>query len=210
MNIAGGIISMDYEYEIQKYNDIISTEITKNRLEHSYRVAELIEEFSIQHQYPFPRKAYLAGLLHDIAKQKKTEELIPYFEKFNFPYWDYPKASHHAFGGAFYLKEVYKFEDEEILSSISNHTLGGKNLGFLDKLLYFSDFLGSEYAINNPNYSLWKKESLKNIYYGVYIKSYNVIHDLIENKEAIHINTFDVYNESINELKKEKENYGSK
>lgn len=62
---------MDIEAAIEYYTKVVPEEVTHSRFDHSILVAELAEKFSILNYYPEPRKAYLAGILHDITKQNR-------------------------------------------------------------------------------------------------------------------------------------------
>lgn len=191
---------MNLEKEIENYKQIISKELTSSRLEHSLRVAELAEKFALAHNYPHPKKAYLAGVLHDITKQKKREFHIAIFEKNHFDYSNIPENAFHPFSAKFYLQEQYHFQDTEVLSAIQNHTLGGENLSLLDAILYASDFLGSEYAIKQKEYKDWISKVEKNIYFGVYLKAKITILELLEKNEKIHPNTISTYNSAVTKL----------
>ncbi len=186
--------------EIKKYKEIISQELTPSRVEHCLRVAELAERFALAHNYPYPQKAYLAGILHDITKQKKREFHVSIFEKNNFHYDDIPENAFHPFSAKFYLQEKYNFQDEETLSAIQNHTLGGENLNLLDAILYASDFLGSEYAAKQKEYLEWVQQVEKNIYFGLYLKAKVTILELLEKNERVHPSTFLTYNSVVNKI----------
>ncbi len=188
---------MDTESLITFFKKEIEKEVTISRMEHCLRVAALAERLALAHTYTNPRKAYLAGIVHDITKQKKKEFHINLFQKENFNYSDLPENAYHAFSGAIYLREQFEVKDEELLSAVRNHTLGGKNLSTLDKILYTADFLGSEYASKQSDYQHWIDQTEKNLYFGVSLKAKTVILDLINKKESIHTFTIFTYNEAI-------------
>lgn len=189
---------MDVEFEIKKFLEIVPHEVTHTRFDHSLHVAELAEKFSFINRYPNPRKAYLAGILHDITKQKPKEFHREIFHKHNFSYKDIPEPAYHPFSAVFYLRDKYQFEDEEILSAVKNHTLGSENLSLLDEILYVSDFLGSDYARRQKDYEKWIFESEKNLSFGVLLKSAKVIEELIEKRFFIHPLTLSMYNKYLN------------
>lgn len=191
------MIYMQIEKEIEFYKKIISEELTSSRVEHSIRVAELAEKFAISHKYHSPKKAYLAGILHDITKQKKYDFHVTIFEENQFDYSGIPENAFHPFSAKFYLLKKYHFQDEEVLSAVQNHTLGGANLNLLDAILYSADFLGSEFALRQKEYFEWIQKVEKNIYFGLYLKSKITIEELLEKKEPIHISTIETYNFSV-------------
>lgn len=189
---------MDTEAAIEYYTKIVPEEVTFSRFDHSIKVAELAEKFSILNHYPEPRKAYLAGILHDITKQKSKEFHRDIFVRYKFEYESLPERAYHPFSAVFYLKEKYDYRDEEVLSAIQNHTLGGKDLVLLDQILYVSDFLGSEYAIRNKDYEKWILDTEKNLSLGMILKCKKVIEELLEKNLPIHIRTIETYNHYAN------------
>ncbi|HMV42049.1 MAG TPA: bis(5'-nucleosyl)-tetraphosphatase (symmetrical) YqeK [Leptospiraceae bacterium] len=189
---------MDIEKEIERFLKIVPDEVTHTRFDHSLSVAELAEKFSVLNGYSYPRKAYLAGILHDITKQKTKDFHREIFIRNDFSYNDLPEAAYHPFSAVFYLKEKYLFTDVEILSAIEKHTLGNENLSLLDEILYVSDFLGSDYAKRQPEYQNWILETEKQLSFGVILKSSKVIEELIEKKFRIHPLTVFMYNKYLN------------
>ncbi|MCB1178086.1 MAG: bis(5'-nucleosyl)-tetraphosphatase (symmetrical) YqeK [Leptospiraceae bacterium] len=192
---------MTFQNQIDFFKNEILKEITKTRFEHSLRVAKIAKDLSIKHGYNNPEKAYLAGIVHDITKQKKNEFHIEIFNKYNFNYSKLPYRAWHPFSGAIYLKVNYNLLDEEILSAVKNHTLGGSNLNLLDKILYVSDFLGSDYAYSHPELKDWVEIASKDLNEGLVLKSRNIINELVSKKELIHPNTIETYNEAITSIK---------
>jgi len=73
-------------------------------------------------------------------------------------------------------------------------------MSLLDKLIYASDFLGSDYAMKQSSYKIWKQKTEENLNFGVYLKASKTIHQLIESKSKIFPTTIDTYNESINKI----------
>lgn len=56
----------------QFFEKEVPTQVTDTRFQHILRVANYAESLAKVHGYPYPKKAYLAGLCHDITKQKKN------------------------------------------------------------------------------------------------------------------------------------------
>ncbi|MBE7411241.1 MAG: bis(5'-nucleosyl)-tetraphosphatase (symmetrical) YqeK [Leptospiraceae bacterium] len=194
---------MKKDSEIKKFSKIIKNELSLSRYKHSLKVAEIAELLSKQFRYSDPEKAYLAGLLHDITKQKGNEFHISLFKKNKFKkYFEIPESSYHSYSARFYIQEVYRFTNEEIFSAIDSHTLGEKSMSLLQKIIYCSDFLGSEYAQNHKEYKFWLEKTKKILEYGTYLKSSRTIEKLLQKKYDIHENTIAVYKYSILALKK--------
>jgi predicted HD superfamily hydrolase involved in NAD metabolism len=183
--------------EIFKYQEIVKKEITSSRYEHSIRVAEIAYELALCNGLENPKDAYLSGVLHDITKQKLNSFHETIFQKAKFDFSDLPTPAYHPFSAYFYLQETYQFTNFSVLSAIKNHTLGGTNLPILDKILYVSDFLGSEYATRSSDFDFWMKNTKKNLHFGILLKTKSTMIELMEKNLEIHKKTYEFYNETI-------------
>ncbi len=194
-------VKTDFEW-IQYFKTIVPEEITSTRWEHCLRVAGFAETLSSIHSYPNPEKAYLVGILHDITKQKKNEFHLKYFEKEPSPEYDkIPKEAYHAFSAPIYLKHDFGYHDEEVLSAMRIHTLGKKDMSLLQKIIYASDFLGSEYAEKQTDLPVWIRKTEENLNFGIYLKAMKTLNNLIETRNTIHDDTIVTYNQAVLALK---------
>ncbi|RHX88686.1 bis(5'-nucleosyl)-tetraphosphatase (symmetrical) YqeK [Leptospira stimsonii] len=188
----------EWETRTQEFKRIVPTEITITRWEHSLKVAEIAKELAILHSKDEADLAYLAGIVHDITKQKTSEFHITLFrESGQEELEQLPSAAWHAYSAAIYLKKQYDLKNESVLSAVRNHTLGAETPGPLDLILYAADFLGSEYAEKNPLYPEWREQARKNLYWGVLCKAKNTILDLISTNKRIHPRTIATYNLAV-------------
>ncbi|MBM9547231.1 bis(5'-nucleosyl)-tetraphosphatase (symmetrical) YqeK [Leptospira sp. 201903074] len=183
------------------FTEEVPIQVTDIRFQHILRVAKYAESLAKTHSYPYPKKAYLAGLCHDITKQKKMEIHTQLFREFDFASEGIPSQALHAFSAPLWLEREYGFVDSEIAKAISSHTLGNPEPSFLDKILYAADFLGSDYAFKQPELSIWIQKTEENLDYGVFMKAFQTISFLMEKKEVIHPYTINMYNQSAKNLK---------
>ena len=188
---------MEMTEEIHFFTEEVKKEITITRFEHSIRVAEIAFHLSKINGITNPHLAYLAGILHDITKQKPNSFHEDIFQRHSFDYSHLPQPAFHPHSAYFYIQDKYKFDSKEVLSAIKNHTLGGVDLPKLDYILYVSDFLGSEFALRSPSYDTWMKQTEESLHFGILLKSKSTIEDLLEKNLKIHENTFRMYNETI-------------
>lgn len=89
-------------------------------------------------------KAQLAGLLHDCAKYLKSSEMIAECEKYGIEVSDVERLSPgllHTKLGAYFAKNVYGVDDEEVLSAILYHTTGRPNMSLLEEIIYVADYI---------------------------------------------------------------------
>ncbi len=114
---------------------------SEHRFRHSLGVADearrLAPLFGVDGE-----KAYIAGLLHDCAKNFTDEQVNSYCEKYGVvldPYCKTEKVLIHAFLGATVAKEDYGIDDPEILSAIYFHTTAKSDMTPLEKLIYIAD-----------------------------------------------------------------------
>ena len=143
-----------YVIYYNKYKDVIYVNIneidtylkenlSKKRYEHSLLVAK--EAKSLAKIYHVDEeKAYLAGLIHDIAKELSEEENNYWIKKGNLAddlkNENYKKIR-HADIGAIIAKEKYNL-DNDICNAIKYHTIGNKNMDTLAKIIYIADKIG--------------------------------------------------------------------
>ena len=119
--------------ELEKIKNDLKSKLSEYRYGHSLRVADVASELAECYGYN-KNKAYLAGLVHDIAKEFSDEENIAWIKKYELnndlllP--EYKKII-HADVGAVVIKEKYNL-DEEISNAVLYHTIGSINMSLLD------------------------------------------------------------------------------
>lgn len=92
-------------------------------------------------------KVEKAALLHDIAKNKNSEELKMILKESN---WEVDKLELsinpvlHAPAGAVIAANVFGIRDQEILEAIRYHTLGHPEMGKLARIIYAADFIAED------------------------------------------------------------------
>lgn len=129
---------MVYTDEIEQ---ILKRELSKERYLHTLGVRDCAVELAKRYNLDI-KKAELAGLLHDCAKCKTNDELKEIINKF---LDDVDKnelknyKTLHAPVGAYYAKEKFNIEDNEILSAIRWHTLGRVNMTTFEKIIFLAD-----------------------------------------------------------------------
>ena len=128
---------------INKIDTYLKENLSKKRYEHSLLVAK--EAKSLAKIYHVDEeKAYLAGLIHDIAKELSEDENNYWIKKGNLA-GDLKKENYkkirHADIGALIAKEKYNL-DNDICNAIKYHTIGNKNMDTLAKIIYIADKIG--------------------------------------------------------------------
>lgn len=117
--------------KIKKYID-------EKRFNHSLSVAHLAYRIAKIHQFDY-QKAYIAGVLHDIAKSVDREERLVLMKKYYPDYLDVGTFAYHQFLGEMIAKQDFGIQDEDILNAIKFHATGRKEMSWLGKLIYATD-----------------------------------------------------------------------
>lgn len=129
--------------------------VDQDRMDHSLRVAKLAKELAILHQID-PVKAHSAGLIHDLFKQKSTEEMIPYLTSAQ---QKKPAYLHHGYALAQYLAKVYYIRDKAFLKAIFHH-VGGNGTGKLAQILFIADKAEAGRPYETSGYRQLAKQNL--------------------------------------------------
>lgn len=139
-----GIVKVDkYIRENGLYlNSLINNYLSVNRVQHSKNVAKLAVEMAILHNID-ERKAYIAAMLHDIAKELPLKEQYNLVKE-NDVTFELHDQTVHAYAAYNFVKEKFKIDDVEILNAIKWHTTAYFEMTQLDKLIYVSDMLSCE------------------------------------------------------------------
>lgn len=125
-------------YNIDRIKEDLKQKLSEYRYNHSLNVAnvcmELAKIYGIDKE-----KAYLTGLVHDIAKEFTKEENEYYQKKYKLLNFDEEyKRIIHSYVGAAYLKEKYNI-DNEIYNAVKKHTIASLDMTMLDKILFVAD-----------------------------------------------------------------------
>lgn len=175
----------------------VKNKIGEKRFKHSLNTAK--EAVSLAKRYNADEdKAYIAGLLHDVAKGLPKQELeaaasennieIDKYEKLN------PELIHGKIGAAM-VKRDLGINDEEILSAIKWHTTGYKNMTLLEKIIYLADII-------EPGRNFKETDKLRAIAYkdidDAMIFGLRHVMKFVKSKElTLHPNSLEAY-ESLN------------
>lgn len=128
-------------FDINKIKKDLKEKLSKNRYEHSLRVADYCKRLAKIYKID-ENRAYLSGLVHDCAKN--LEEFYMLNKKLNSDIiFDTEEKDNenlrHAPIGAVVCKDLYGIFDEEILSAVRYHTIAKENMTLLEKILFISD-----------------------------------------------------------------------
>lgn len=115
--------------------------LSPKRFEHTRGVAE--EAAKMAEKYGVDKdKAYLAGLVHDCAKDYSGKDKLRMCEQLGVELDNIminQSDLTHSFLGAVLAKDMFGIEDEDILNAVRYHTTGRKNMSVLEKIVYLAD-----------------------------------------------------------------------
>ena len=147
----------------EKYVSIkkaLKKELDKERYQHTLSVA--FTSCSLAMRYGADMDlAYIAGLLHDCAKNIPDDDRVKLCEKWGLPVNKTEKRNPtllHAKMGAYLAKETYGIKDPEVLLAIENHTTGRPGMGLLEKIVFVADYI-EPYRTKAENLPAIRKEA---------------------------------------------------
>jgi predicted HD superfamily hydrolase involved in NAD metabolism len=120
---------------------MVAETLPRRRVEHSRRVAATAVAAATRWGAS-PEKARIAGLLHDLFRDRTAEELLCVARSHDLPIGPAeaanPVALLHGPVAAVELRNTVG--DDEVLRAIALHTVGDKGMTTLDKCIYLADF----------------------------------------------------------------------
>ena len=121
----------------------LKNRLSERRYVHSAGVAA--SAYILAEKYGYnPKKAELAGWLHDCAKEMKLEEMQDIIDEQNLQVDEYMRSSRallHGPAGSIMAKTVYGIKDRDIQNSIFFHTTGRPQMELLDKIIFLADYI---------------------------------------------------------------------
>ncbi|MBE7707635.1 MAG: HD domain-containing protein [Cyanobacteria bacterium SIG27] len=186
--------------------DYIKTWLEENlsakRYHHSLGAAEAAQTLAKLFNQD-EEKAYLAGLVHDCAKNFDDSELLNVINEeiktgFDKTELKNPKTF-HAIVGAYLVQKEFEIDDPEIISAVRNHTIGKTNMTIFDKIIFLADKIEPNTRDKIYTKKIWKLIEKNKGLIGLnlaLLKCFcETIKKLVTKKYYICSNTIDVYNE---------------
>jgi predicted HD superfamily hydrolase involved in NAD metabolism len=165
----------------------LEDQVPRSRLEHILRVEQMAIDLAQRHQADVA-KAAQAGLMHDLAKCFKPEQLLNWAKSAELElddiYRDSPPLL-HADVGAVVAQREFDVQDEQILSAIANHTLGAPGMDKLSCVVYLADTLEPGRGDAEPLPHL-RQVADENLAAAVYLTCDYTIQKLMRKERLIH------------------------
>ncbi len=137
-----GVSRMIHRDADAQYIEILRRRLSPYRFEHSLNVAK--EARRLARRYGGDeKKAYTAGLLHDILKDTPPETQLQMAKDFGILLDSVEKDAPnlwHARVGAGFLQYILGVRDRDLLNAVRYHTTARAGMSLLEKILYIADF----------------------------------------------------------------------
>jgi len=127
---------------LSRYKARLKKKLSAERYSHSLRVAEWAKEIALLCGAD-PDNAYLAGLLHDCARENTPAKFLAKAKKngirLTAKYRRAPVLLHGELG-ACAASQKFGVRQPDILNAIKNHTLGRARMSCLEKIIFVADY----------------------------------------------------------------------
>ncbi len=127
---------------IDEITNYLKANLSEKRFKHITGVAKTAEALAKKWGADSD-KAFLAGLVHDCAKEIPLKDAIERLINSGYSPDEIELRSPallHAPLGAVVAREIFGISDNEILDSIAFHTTGRPEMSLLEKIIYVADF----------------------------------------------------------------------
>ena len=130
----------------EKYADIKKTvkrELSRERYQHTLGVAYTACCLAMRYGEDMER-AYLAGILHDCAKEIPDDEKVELAKKYRLPVNEAEKQNPsllHSKLGAYLAEARFHVKDAGIRRAILVHTTGRPDMDLLEKIIFIADYI---------------------------------------------------------------------
>jgi len=187
---------MIYESDLNILQNSIKKRLSKKRFLHTLGVekaARYIGKLCLPDKIT---ELSAAALLHDVAKELPSEQLLSLITESRFDDLDdddlATPALYHAFAAPPLIKKDFPaFASKEILSAVFNHTSGSPDMTLFDEIIFVSDFVEE-----GRTYSACKE--IRNKLYS----TLTARNELSKNISELHKTTLEIINFTIEYLTK--------
>lgn len=165
----------------------LTDNVPQPRLQHILRVEAMSIDLAQQHTLD-ETKAATAGLMHDLAKYFKPKRLLKLAKAHHLMIDSVDKANPHllhAQVSAIVAQEEFGISDPELLSAISDHTLGQPKMSLLSCVVFLADSLEPGRG-NRPELDHARELSQQDLYQAVALVCDLTIQHLVETQRLIH------------------------
>ena len=198
------LTSLNYEDKIKYYKSCLKKRLSKERYHHSICVASEAKALAKENNFD-EKKAYLAGLVHDVCKEDGTKKQLELMSRCKTHIDDVErtsKALYHAIAGSVYIEENFKITDNDIQNAVRYHTVAREGMSTLEKIVYLADLVSVDRTYSDVK--KYRKLAHKNLDTGMLEALKYSIKSTVNKECEIVKSTLSAYNEYIAKLKSKK------
>ncbi len=165
----------------------LAENVPPSRVNHILRVEQMAMDLAIHYQLD-REKASMAGLMHDLAKYFKPQQLLQMALADGLEVDEVLFVNPHllhADVSAIVARDVFGVKDEEVLQAIANHTLGRPGMSLLSCIVFLADGLEPGRGDTSELQAL-RQMSRQNIYQAVWKTCDYTLKLLLESPNLIH------------------------
>jgi predicted HD superfamily hydrolase involved in NAD metabolism len=181
---------------------IIKGKLSEKRFQHSINVAQTAKELAAYYGVN-EDKAYLAGIIHDYAKNLRPDQLLKIAEEQGL-IGDSIEIKIpdllHAPVGAYLLAKELDIKDEDILEAVRVHTLGSLKMSLLDKIIFLADMIEPSRNVY-PDLERLRQLSRQDLDRAMLLGMESTIRYCLDRRMPLHLRTIEVRNWFLEDLK---------
>ncbi len=193
---------MRWESLEKNYLDILRRRLSEKTCVHSQGVGSMAKDLA-KGQGLSGEKGYLAGVLHDYAREMADKDLLREARRLNIhvdPVMRVHPILLHGPVGAGLIREELGITDGDILEAVSCHTCGRQKMGLLARIIYAADII--EESRDFPGVQELRRQVRKNFSLGLPQVVESTINYVLRQHYLLHPATVDFWNELILEREK--------
>lgn len=189
-------------WDIDKIKAYLSENLMESRYSHTLGVVETAIALANINGVDV-KKAEMAALAHDVAKNMTVESMRQIIEENNIEMSNETVQTPelwHSIIGPIVGEEVFQIKDKDILSAMRWHTTGKENMTTLEKIIYMADMI--EPKRNFRGVEALRETTFKDLDEGFLMALNHTIKYLIDKGFCVDINTINARNYIILNRKK--------
>lgn len=180
---------------IGSYKEYLKKNLSKKRYSHSVNVANAAAALAERYNED-KDKAYVAGLIHDTAKELPADEQLELVLKSELNVSDVEKKStplFHAIAGAELIQTLFDIHDQAIIDAVRYHTVACKDMSKLSQIIYLADLISEDRDYKDVK--KMRKYCEQSLEKGMLEALKFSISDSVKKENTIPVSTLEAYND---------------
>jgi len=177
----------------------VRAQMHEKRYQHTLGVAESARRLAERYGAD-PKKAELAGFVHDYCKCWPVERMRQILIRHDYPQdlLHGEKELWHAFAGAIVIQSELGITDPEVLQAVRYHTTGRPGMSLLEKVVCVADYIEPNRSF--PGVEQIRELAGKNLDEALAAALGGTIRFLIEQRKTVYPLTLEAYNDLVSGL----------